>query len=82
MVISLVGAIAEDEIEFISKKSEIFFEKKELKNLMEIISKKYLNIFLKGSSVDNHFAVDIFFLLMSLVKFDFFLKKLKICIIN
>jgi len=64
-------------IEFISKKSEIHFEKKELKNLLEIISKKYLNIFLKGSPVDNHFAVDILFLLMSLVKFDFFFEKIK-----
>ena len=64
-------------IEFISKKNEIFFEKKELKNLMEIITKKYLNIFLKGSPVDNHFAVDILFLLMSLVKFDFFFEKIK-----
>lgn len=64
-------------IEFISKKSEIYFEKKELKNLLEIISKKYLNIFLKGSPVDNHFAVDILFLLMSLVKFDFFFEKIK-----
>ena len=64
-------------IEFISKKSEIYFEKKELNNLLEIISKKYLNIFLKGSPVDNHFAVDILFLLMSLVKFDFFFEKIK-----
>ena len=64
-------------IEFISKKSSIYFEKKELKNLLEIISKKYLNIFLKGSPVDNHFALDILFLLMSLVKFDFFFEKIK-----
>ena len=61
-------------IEFISNKNEIFLEGKKL---LEIITKKYLNNFLKGTPLDNHYAVESLYLLMTLVKFDIFNEKLK-----
>ena len=61
-------------IEFISNKNEIFLEGKKL---LEIVTKKYLNNFLKGTPLDNHYAVDSLYLLMTLVKFDIFNEKLK-----
>ena len=61
-------------IEFISNKNEIFLEGKKL---LEIITKKYLNNFLKGTLLDNHYSVESLFLLMTLVKFDIFNEKLK-----
>lgn len=64
-------------IEFISKNKNIFLDKKEEINLLEIITKKYLNNFLKGIPLDNHYATDNLFLLMSLVKFDIFNEKIK-----
>ena len=65
-------------IEFISKKTyEIFRDKKDEMNLLEIITKKYLNSFLKGTPLDNYYAIDSLYLLMSLVKFDIFNEKLK-----
>jgi hypothetical protein len=64
-------------IEFISKKNEIFIDKKEAINLLEIITKKYLNNFLKGIHLDNHYATDSLYILMTLVKFDIFNEKLK-----
>ena len=64
-------------IEFISKNKNIFLDKKEEINLLEIITKKYLNNFLKGIPLDNHYATDNLFLLMSLVKFDIFYEKIK-----
>ena len=64
-------------IEFISKNKNIFLNKKEEINLLEIITKKYLNNFLKGIPLDNHYATDNLFLLMSLVKFDIFNEKIK-----
>ena len=64
-------------IEFISKKNEIFIDKKEAINLLEIITKKYLNNFLKGIPLDNHYATDSLYILMTLVKFDIFNEKLK-----
>jgi len=45
--------------------------------LLEIIAKKYLNAFLKGTPLDNHYAVESLYLLMTLVKFDIFNDKLK-----
>ena len=64
-------------IEFISKNKNIFLDKKEEINLLEIITKKYLNNFLKGIPLDNHYATDNLFLLMLLVKFDIFNEKIK-----
>ena len=65
-------------IEFISKKNyEIFLDKKNEMKLLEIITKKYLNNFLKGTPLDNHHAVDSLLLLMNSVKFDIFNEKLK-----
>ena len=64
-------------IEFISKNKNIFSDKNEERNLLEIITKKYLNNFLKGIPLDNHYATDNLFLLMSLVKFDIFNEKIK-----
>ena len=64
-------------IEFISKNKNIFSDKKEERNLLEIITKKYLNNFLKGIPLDNHYATDNLYLLMSLVKFDIFYEKIK-----
>ena len=64
-------------IEFISKNKNIFSDKNEERNLLEIITKKYLNNFLKGIPLDNHYATDNLFLLMSLVKFDIFYEKIK-----
>ena len=64
-------------IEFISKNKNIFLDKKEEINLLEIITKKYLNNFLKGIPLDNHYATDNLFLLMSLFKFDIFNEKIK-----
>ena len=64
-------------IEFISKNKNIFANKKEEMNLLEIITKKYLNNFLKGIPLDNHYATDNIYLLMSLVKFDIFNEKIK-----
>ena len=64
-------------IEFISKNKNIFSDKNEEKNLLEIITKKYLNNFLKGIPLDNHYATDNLYLLMSLVKFDIFYEKIK-----
>jgi len=64
-------------IEFISKNKNIFPDKNEERNLLEIITKKYLNNFLKGIPLDNHYATDNLFLLMSLVKFDIFYEKIK-----
>ena len=64
-------------IEFISKNKNIFSDKKEEINLLEIITKKYLNNFLKGIPLDNHYATDNLYLLMSLVKFDIFNEKIK-----
>ena len=61
-------------IEFISNKNEIFSEGMKL---LEIVTKKYLNNFLKGTPLDNHYAVDSLYLLMTLVKFDIFNEKLK-----
>ena len=61
-------------IEFISNKNEIFLEGMKL---LEIVTKKYLNNFLKGTPLDNHYAVDSLYLLMTLVKFDIFNEKLK-----
>ena len=61
-------------IEFINNKKEIFNEPMKL---LEIITKKYLNIFLKGTPLDNHNAVESLYLLMTLVKFDIFNDKLK-----
>ena len=64
-------------IEFISKNKNIFSDKNEERNLLEIITKKYLNNFLKGIPLDNHYATDNLYLLMSLVKFDIFYEKIK-----
>ena len=64
-------------IEFISKNKNIFPDKNEERNLLEIITKKYLNNFLKGIPLDNHYATDNLYLLMSLVKFDIFYEKIK-----
>ena len=64
-------------IEFISKNKNIFLDKKEEINPLEIITKKYLNNFLKGIPLDNHYATDNLYLLMSLVKFDIFNEKIK-----
>ena len=64
-------------IEFISKNKNIFPDKNEERNLLEIITKKYLNNFLKGIPLDNHYATDNLLLLMSLVKFDIFYEKIK-----
>ena len=64
-------------IEFISKNKNIFSDKNEERNLLEIITKKYLNNFLKGIPLDNHYATDNLNLLMSLVKFDIFYEKIK-----
>ena len=61
-------------IEFINNKNEIFNEPMKL---LEIITKKYLNAFLKGTPLDNHYAVESLYLLMTLVKFDIFNDKLK-----
>ena len=61
-------------IEFINNKNEIFNEPMKL---LEIITKKYLNAFLKGTPLDNHYAVESLYLLMTLVKFDIFNDKLR-----
>ena len=61
-------------IEYINNKNEIFNEPMKL---LEIIAKKYLNAFLKGTPLDNHYAVESLYLLMTLVKFDIFNDKLK-----
>ena len=61
-------------IEFINNKNEIFNEPMKL---LEIIAKKYLNAFLKGTPLDNHYAVESLYLLMTLVKFDIFNDKLR-----
>ena len=68
------GIIVFKLIEFINNKKEIFNEPMKL---LEIITKKYLNIFLKGTPLDNHNAVESLYLLMTLVKFDIFNDKLK-----
>ena len=61
-------------IEYINNKNEIFNEPMKL---LEIITKKYLNAFLKGTPLDNHYAVESLYLLMTLVKFDIFNDKLR-----
>ena len=61
-------------IEYINNKNEIFNEPMKL---LEIIAKKYLNAFLKGTPLDNHYAVESLYLLMTLVKFDIFNDKLR-----
>ena len=64
-------------LDFLSKKGEICFDKETIDKILEIISKNYLNNFLKGCPLDNHYAIENLYQLMILVKFDVFNERLK-----